>query len=203
VDLQDAGGGVAADPGIRDRILRAGARLFSEHGYDSVSLRHICEEARVSKGAIYHHFASKEDLFVAIVAAALEQLLHHARLSMAGEAHAAGRLRAFIIGQAELFDTEANGCRVAMSRLASLFDSREGRARVEELRRRYIRTLQKLFADGIAAGEFARIDVRAATRMVLAILYWLARWYEPVGRSSAVEIAAAHADIMLRGVCKR
>lgn len=203
MDLQDAGAAVTEDPGIRERIMRAGARLFSEHGYDGVSLRHICEEARVSKGAIYHHFASKEDLFVAIVVSALEELLRHARISMAGHADAAGRLRAFIIGQAELFDTEANGCRVAMSRFASLAGSREGRARADELRRRYIRTLQKLFADGIAAGEFARIDVRAATRMVLAILYWLARWYEPVGRSSAAEIAAAHADIMLRGVCKR
>ena len=44
------------------------------------------------------------------------------------------------------------------------------------------------------------MDVRAATRMVLSLLYWLARWHEAGSRTGAVAIAQAHADLMLRGV---
>lgn len=47
-------------------ILDAAARLFSEKGYDRTSLQDIINETRLSKGAIYHHFASKEDILEAI-----------------------------------------------------------------------------------------------------------------------------------------
>lgn len=187
------------DAVVRERILAVGARLFSEHGYEAVTLRQICEAARVSKGAIYHYFASKEDLLAAIVISSLEQLLEHmARNAQAGRT-AGDRLRGFIVSQAEFFEEHTAGFRVAMARFATVGDA-AARGQIEALRRAYVRAVRSLVADGIASGEFRNVDARAATRMVLAILYWLARWYEKGGRSTAVEIAAGHADIMLRGM---
>jgi AcrR family transcriptional regulator len=187
------------DAVVRERILSVGATLFSEHGYEAVTLRQICEAARVSKGAIYHYFASKDDLLAAIVISSLEQLLEHmARNAQAGRT-AGDRLRGFIVSQAEFFEEHTAGFRVAMARFASVGDAAAQR-QIEALRRAYVRAVRSLVADGIASGEFRDVDARAATRMVLAILYWLARWYEKGGRSTAVEIAAGHADIMLRGM---
>ena len=185
------------DPVIRERILAVSAELFAEHGYDAVSLREICEAARVSKGAIYHHFASKEDLLAAIVISSLEELLDHVGQPQPPDITAADRLRAFICGQAELAQSRPTGFRVAMSRFASLGAAK---GQVEALRRAYVRSVRRIFTDGVESGEFRSIDIRAATRMVLAILYWLARWYEPGGGLSAVDIAAAHADLMLNGM---
>jgi len=48
-------------------ILDAAVRLFSESGYDGVSMRRIAEQAGVSKANIYHHFTSKEALYFAIL----------------------------------------------------------------------------------------------------------------------------------------
>ena len=48
-------------------ILTAGVRLFSEQGFDGVSMRGIAEAAGVSKANIYHHFSSKEALYLAIL----------------------------------------------------------------------------------------------------------------------------------------
>jgi AcrR family transcriptional regulator len=187
------------DSVVRERILAAGARLFSEHGYEAVALRQICEEARVSKGAIYHYFASKEDLLSAIVISSLEQLLEHMAQNAQAGRTASDRLRGFIVSQAEFFEVHTAGFRVAMARFASVGDA-AAQGQIDALRRAYVRAVRSLFADGIASGEFWDVDVRAATRMVLAILYWLARWYEKGGRATAAEIAAGHADIMLRGV---
>lgn len=47
-------------------ILDAATRLFIERGYDETSLQDIIDETKLSKGAIYHHFASKEEIFVRI-----------------------------------------------------------------------------------------------------------------------------------------
>ena len=47
-------------------ILDVSTRLFSEKGYDDTSLQDIINETKLSKGAIYHHFSSKEDILKAI-----------------------------------------------------------------------------------------------------------------------------------------
>lgn len=44
-------------------ITDSAARLFMEKGYDKTSLQDIIDDTGLSKGAIYHHFASKEDIF--------------------------------------------------------------------------------------------------------------------------------------------
>ena len=44
------------------RILSTAGRLFLEQGYDGTSLQDIIRETGLSKGAIYHHFSSKEDI---------------------------------------------------------------------------------------------------------------------------------------------
>ena len=47
-------------------ILDVSTILFSEKGYDDTSLQDIINETKLSKGAIYHHFGSKEDILKAI-----------------------------------------------------------------------------------------------------------------------------------------
>ncbi len=43
--------------------MTSARRLFTEHGYASTSVDDIAADARVTKGAVYHHFANKQALF--------------------------------------------------------------------------------------------------------------------------------------------
>lgn len=49
----------------REAILQEAARLFATNGYSDTSLAQITESARVTKGALYHHFDSKTELYAA------------------------------------------------------------------------------------------------------------------------------------------
>ncbi|WP_405670515.1 ScbR family autoregulator-binding transcription factor [Streptomyces sp. NBC_01530] len=51
----------------RATIITAAADLFDRHGYESTSLSDIVDHAQVTKGALYFHFAAKEDLAHAIM----------------------------------------------------------------------------------------------------------------------------------------
>ncbi len=51
----------------RARILGAAVRRFSITGYDAASVDDICAEAGVSKGAFYHHFPTKQAIFLALM----------------------------------------------------------------------------------------------------------------------------------------
>ncbi len=50
----------------RERILDVALDLFSDQGYDGTSLREIAERLGVTKAALYYHFASKEDILMAL-----------------------------------------------------------------------------------------------------------------------------------------
>lgn len=56
-------------------LVRAARRLFAGRGYAAVSLDEVCARARVTKGALYHHFENKQDLFLAVYEQVEEDLL--------------------------------------------------------------------------------------------------------------------------------
>lgn len=54
------------DSKARD-ILAAAERLFCRHGYQGVSMNQVAREACVSKANVFHHFGSKEDLYLEVI----------------------------------------------------------------------------------------------------------------------------------------
>ena len=50
----------------KDRILDIALDLFTEKGFDGTSLREIAEKLGVTKAALYYHFASKDDILMAL-----------------------------------------------------------------------------------------------------------------------------------------
>ena len=48
-------------------ILEGARRLFAANGFDATSMDDIAEAAGVAKGAVYHHFASKEAVFLRVL----------------------------------------------------------------------------------------------------------------------------------------
>jgi AcrR family transcriptional regulator len=52
----------------RAKLLKAAGAIFARRGYHAATLDEIAARAGVSKGALYYNFASKEDLFLALLA---------------------------------------------------------------------------------------------------------------------------------------
>ncbi len=58
-----------------ENIISISAKLFAEQGYDRTSMQDIVDALGMSKGAIFHHFHSKEDIFHAVMERQFEQII--------------------------------------------------------------------------------------------------------------------------------
>jgi AcrR family transcriptional regulator len=76
----------------RTRILEAAGESFSRHGYDATGVAEICERAGVTKGAFYHHFASKQAVFMELLSDWLEVVDSELAIAQAGAATAPEQL---------------------------------------------------------------------------------------------------------------
>src|SRR6516225_7609645 len=56
----------------RQDILRTAARLFQQRGYDATSMNDVAAALKLSKGGLYHHFQSKDEILFELMSHALD-----------------------------------------------------------------------------------------------------------------------------------
>lgn len=141
----------------RAQLVALGLRLFSERSYDDLSVDDIAQAAGISKGLLYHYFASKRDFYAATVHSAAEQLL--ARTDPGADADPEALLAAL---DAYLsFAEEHASAYVALMRSGVGHDA-EVAAIVEDTRARFVARL---------AARLGLVDL--APRVRLALRGWL------------------------------
>ncbi|WP_400244902.1 TetR/AcrR family transcriptional regulator [Niallia sp. JL1B1071] len=135
----------------RANILKAAKNVFIEHGYEKTTMRHVMEEAGVSRGGLYQYFSNKEDLFEAILAENLssevinlEELLHKEIESYWQ------LLLSYIIDESPASENEINP--LAPSILEFFVTGRNDIRRREYAKKRYELAL-KLYEEIIKAGQ--------------------------------------------------
>ena len=132
----------------RALLLAAARRVFLERGYYAATLDQIADEAGFSKGAVYSRFASKADMFLALLEDRIaERAAQNAQL--AGELGGTGNFVA-LLDQAERAERGAPGWRLLVT------EFRVHAARDPELNRRYA-VLHARTLDGVAQ-MFAEIS---------------------------------------------
>jgi len=125
----------------RALLLAAARRVFLERGYYAATLDQIADEAGFSKGAVYSRFASKADMFLALLEDRIaERAAQNARL--AGEVAGTGNFAA-LLDLAERAERGAPGWRLLVT------EFRVHAARDPELNRRYA-ALHAQAVDGVA-----------------------------------------------------
>jgi AcrR family transcriptional regulator len=78
----------------RRRLLDSARELFTERGYHETPIEQVFEAAGVSRGALYHHFENKQDLFAAVLEEVEAEVAEAVRRAAAGAGTVADALRA-------------------------------------------------------------------------------------------------------------
>jgi AcrR family transcriptional regulator len=150
---------VAAEGGLRERkkertrqlLADTARRLFSERGFEQVSVAEIARAAEVSQATVFNYFPNKEDLVYSRLETFEEQLLTAIRDRPRGETVIAA-FRSFILeprGLLAATDEAAAKELVALTRMIAA--SPTLRAREQQILARYTDALAKLIAEETGA----------------------------------------------------
>jgi TetR/AcrR family acrAB operon transcriptional repressor len=146
----------------RQAILEAAIGVFAQHGFDAATTDDIARSAGLSKGGLYWHFKSKDDILAAILMQLFDQELGVLQGLLAAEGAVAPRLRQLVAqGVAAVLQLEQL-LPVMLEFYALAARKSDVRQFLQHYYQRYHQLLTELFAQGFARGEFHRGTAEAA-----------------------------------------
>jgi AcrR family transcriptional regulator len=174
----------------REALIDAGLELFAERGYSAVGTEEIVKRARVTRGALYHHFADKRDLFRAVHDRVEQQLVQRIGEQMSGVSDDPWEV--MVTGTRAFLDACGSGPvkQIALSDAPAVLGWQEWR----EIDERYGLGLMKAALGGaMEAGVLREVPLDALSHLMLGALseaaFVVANAEDPAATRSRVEAA--------------
>ena len=138
----------------RCQIIEAAAKVFKSKGFVSATMDDIAAEAELSKGTLYLHYKSKDDLFIALSSVKLGQIIERFEQIAAEPAPGVQRLEAMLHAYAETALADPEMFRTAVVWLSSAHDTDTSTAAFCEHHEQVVRLIGFL----VCAIELGRTD---------------------------------------------
>jgi len=154
----------------RDKILDCAEQLFARRGFAGIGLAEVAEQVGLSKSSLFHHFASKAQLYAAVMARILDRIEDELVRSLAIGGSPAQRLERWLDVVVDVLAANPTYARLL---LRSLFEDDELTGELPEERavnatlRRIVGAADTLLREGIASGVFRPVNVPHMVQTVI------------------------------------
>lgn len=149
----------------RERILTAALGVFAEKGYHRAVVDDIVRASGTSKGAVYHHFATKEAVFLALVDDFAARLAARVAATIADRHGALAKVEGALVAALSTFADDQQLARLILLEAVSLGPVYESKR--AEVHDRFAALIQGYLDEAVADGSIPPLDTRIAT------LVWL------------------------------
>jgi AcrR family transcriptional regulator len=184
----------------RQEILRTAARLFQQRGYDATSMNDVAASLKLSKGGLYHHFQSKDEILFEIMNHAMDITEERVLGPVRGIANPEERLRALIRLHIEVvLSPRDREITVMLHENHPLPPAL--RRRINGRKKDYIHFLENLIAEIQGSRRSApRVSPRAAAFALLGMINWIYQWYKPEGELQVQNLVPQFTDLLFGGL---
>lgn len=164
------------------QIIDAAFAEFGEHGLEGARLDEIARRAGVSKGTIYLYFASKDDLFRAVVRDKVVTVIEEAEAKVeraaSADTPAADELRRYLHAHWEYIRSPMYQTMYRLTHTELPHFPELARFYGAEVIERSMRLTASIVSRGIARGEFRQLDPYRAARTISAVCITHGVWFE-------------------------
>jgi AcrR family transcriptional regulator len=164
----------------RRQLLSAAARRFARQGFRATTIRDIAGDAGMLPGSVYYHFASKNELLLAVYEEGVERIAATVDRAVAGAADPWARLDAACAAHLATVLDRSDYAQVIVRVLPQ--DAPEVSDRLIASRDAYEARFVRLVDDLPLPGSSNRRSIRL---LLLGALNWAQTWYRPGGDSPA------------------
>lgn len=182
---------------IQRGILTAACALFAQQGYMRASIADLADACRLSRGALYHYFDSKEAILFAILDAHVRQMIADVEEAMAQQSGNLDRFRAAIRAIVELNARSSSEQRLILNDLSFLGEAEQ--KAVKALERQLVDTVSDLLIRLDTEGRIVKRAKKVYTMMLFGVLNFSHTWYDPKGDIAPKEFADMVVDQFLYG----
>lgn len=185
-------------PGRRG-VLDAAAELFVTHGYEGTTLRKIAAAAGIKAGSIYHHFDSKEALFLAVLRDGMTVMVDafdRASAETDTDADTSDRLRAHV--RAHLGAVFENGPYTTAHVTSFFIAPLAVRDQIVPDRDAYEKQWAGLFRELFP--DRKPKELRLKRLFLFGSMNSTAEWFDPSGNVSINQLATTISDHFLNGM---
>jgi AcrR family transcriptional regulator len=186
----------------RQEILRTAARLFQQRGYDATSMNDVAAALKLSKGGLYHHFQSKDEILYEIMNHAMEITEERVLNPVRGIADPEERLRALIRLHIEVvLSPRDREITVMLHENHPLPPAL--RKRINIRKKDYIHFLESLMTEVQEKAKSqtrGKVSPRAAAFALLGMINWIYQWYKPEGELQAQNLIPQFTDLIFGGI---
>jgi AcrR family transcriptional regulator len=184
---------------LPERLLAAATRLFAENGYENTSVQEIVTAAGVTKGAMYHYFAAKDDLLYEIYHRLLALQTERLERLAGGPGTPEERLRAAVVDVIDTGCEHLDGLTVFFRSMHLLPEDKRRAVRAE--RRRYHERFRALVEEGQRDGTFrSDLPPDLAVNFLFGAVHQISTWWRPDGALGAREVGAYYVGLFLDGL---
>ncbi|GAB4010769.1 TetR/AcrR family transcriptional regulator [Nocardioides ultimimeridianus] len=187
---------------VREKLLEVARDLFAERGFESTSVQDVVAAAGVTKGAMYHYFASKDELLAEIYARVLRMQTSHLEAFVGSDAPIAERVAD---AAADVVTTTIHNLPSTTIFFRSLHQlNPEHEREVRDQRRRYHDMFREMIVAGQESGVF-RGDVRAdlVVDYFFGAVHHLPMWWREERGLDPVEVGREFATLLLDSLVAR
>jgi AcrR family transcriptional regulator len=172
------------ESGGREAILETSTKLFSQQGYTGVSIRDIAQACGVTNAALYYHFKSKEDLFLAMLQRDHEKVMRSLEEAANGPGDLRADLAQLVAAYIKVTYEQHQTFQTLWRDLKQMEDTR-ARKLFGEMRADLLRPLEARLATAQADGELRAGNAKLYARLLHGLI--MALTHEgPPGRTSRV-----------------
>jgi AcrR family transcriptional regulator len=184
----------------RQEILRTAARLFQQRGYDATSMNDVAAALKLSKGGLYHHFQSKDEILFEIMNHAMEITEERVLAPVRSIPDPEDRLRALIRLHMEVvLSPRDREITVMLHENHPLPPAL--RKRINHRKKEYVHFVENLIAEVQRTKEAkSSVSPRAAAFALLGMINWIYQWYKPEGNLQAHNLIPQFTDLLLGGI---
>ena len=183
----------------RQEILRTAARLFQERGYDATSMNDVAAALKLSKGGLYHHFQSKDEILFNLMNHAMDITQARVIDGVKGIADPEERLRMLIRRHIEVvMSVRDREITVMLHENHPLPPAM--RRRINARKKDYVHFVENLIAELQREGSSrGSVTPRAAAFALLGMINWIYQWYRPEGALDEESLARQYTEVFFAG----